>query len=153
MAEPKKKWLMREVDGAVGGAAAFEATKKKKKTGGQAVSNADAKRGGRAVSDADAKRGGRAVSDADVLPLEDEPDTKPLPPMKGDKSFKQFMEDTPAPQKKKKKKKTGDARKAPKPQPYHQDTSTNKRFVHKSTLKKYANSVRGVRWPEDWEQQ
>ena len=51
------------------------------------------------------------------------------------------------------KKKTGDARKAPKPQPYHQDTSTHKRFVHKSTLKKYANSVRGVRWPEDWEQQ
>jgi hypothetical protein len=52
----KKKWSMREVDGAVGGATAFEASKKmkmKKKTGGRAVSDADAKKGGRAVSDAD----------------------------------------------------------------------------------------------------
>ena len=67
---PKKKWSMREVDGAVGGATAFEASKmmkkKKKKTGGQAVSNVDAKKGGRAVSNVDAKKGGRAMSSADA---------------------------------------------------------------------------------------
>jgi len=52
------------------------------------------------------------------------------------------------------KKKTGDARKAPKPQPYHQDTSTHKRFVPKYRLKKYANHVRpAADWPKDWEQQ
>ena len=53
------------------------------------------------------------------------------------------------------KKKTGDARKAPKPQPYHQDTSTHKRFVHKSRIKNKnypPNSVRDV-WPQDWEKQ
>ena len=52
------------------------------------------------------------------------------------------------------KKKTGNVRKAPKPQPYHQDTSTHKRFVPKYRLKKYANHVRpAVDWPKDWEQQ
>ena len=74
-----------------------------------------------------------------------------------DKSFKDFLEGIMDEREKKReiwkkaeggmigrKKKTGDARKAPKTQPYHQDTSTHKR---------YANSVRGARWPEDWKQQ